>query len=297
MLTLLLATALAAPLALTYPAELLPHQGWPALEGEVTGLLVEAGSHEWGSPVGWTGSPDRPNYCAYRFFTDGQAPWAVYFEDRDGVGHNHLRQWRAGSSWTQPIDSSMFCSTTGRHGLDAKVHVVRVEVNHGEPVKPNLHFVITAVERLNGTDAVPMDPEEALIAARRAFDEGLRERRKKLDLLWLEGERVAKKASEAQPTEHREGEPDVRVFPSWNAAENTMQATFVWVRQGSRQFTREEMWSPRCPPGAPCVPPRMERITSTWGWAVETAAVYTLDAKGQITDVTWHEPKLATSAP
>lgn len=165
MLLALFTAALAGPhLESTYARDLLPHQGWPEIGGHVEGLLVDAGAHAWGVPVGWSSAADVPNYCAYRFHAESAAPWAVYFaSDDETEGHNHLRNWTAGSAWETPVDATMLCSRTGaRYGPSAPVQVVRVLVNDGQKVRRNLHFVATGVEVLDGTAIFRPDPDAVL---------------------------------------------------------------------------------------------------------------------------------------
>ncbi|MCO4744194.1 MAG: hypothetical protein KC912_05360 [Proteobacteria bacterium] len=281
------------PARSAYAVELLPHQVWPALEGQTEGLVVEAKAHEWGSPVHWGRGPDRPNYCAYRYTTGpATSPFAVYFESSDPtVGYNHIANWSGGGG---VYDAAMLCSKTGQtYGLSRPVHVVQLQVNSGDGIAENrLHFVATEAKVLDGTRAVPLDPGKALIEMRKRFDRGLAKRDGEIAGRVDAGRALALRSGEdfrqSQATEQA-SEPTVQVLPSWDPATQQLRATFIWSHIATVHASTTEMVAVNCPPGAPCVPPRPMTTDYFWSYGAEVAATFTVDAKGRVFDAEWHE--------
>jgi hypothetical protein len=273
--------------------ESVPFQVWPAHGGQTVGLLV-VNQSRWGPTILWTRylraprKPEGPGDPCYLYFADGKSANALYFPSKDGRdGTNFMPSWTVplpGGKRSPPIGVAMMCpSIPNPHGLTADAHLVRLEVNGGAGAAPDLHFIATRVEVLDGSSAYPIVPARALDQARARFDRFVAAR--------LRARALAIPAA-APPRHAAIGRvpPFGRIiesaqeglFPTWDDAKGELSALFI--RRVSRTRTRRyrALITPDCPPGAPCVPPHEDWIEDQVGASVDLAMRVVFDRTGTL---------------
>ena len=204
--------------------------------------------------------------------------------------------------------------------LKAAAQLVRVTVNGGKGFYGD-GALYSDVEALDGTSEYPivvaraMDEAKArwdrhLAAQRVALDRVLEEERRRVEAEIAEEARRELDAGTPTPPRPPGGEedhtghgervraevapsraqarygPDEKVvwagfFPSWRDDPGELSVLFAFRHTRQRVRAWRELQSMRCPPGAPCLPPRMGTFSQTRAHGAAVALAVTFDRTGK----------------
>jgi hypothetical protein len=262
-----------------------PFQEWPVLSAKQVGLLLTVRS-PWGVDVGWTrllrSAEDGRNedWGNYLFTFGGHSPWALYFASH-GEGVHFLKQWRVPlpdkTSWV--VDAAMQRPGAGAPwGFSAPAHLVEVEVNGGQGAASNLHFVATKARILDGTSEYPIVSSRALDDARLRFDAWRDACGAAIDEAFSE----AARSPSGPPVGPEKETAYEAIAPTWDAGAAELRVPFFRRVVRASERTERKMVVHACPPGAPCLPPREEMVTTRHGYGVEIAYEAAYDREGKL---------------
>lgn len=293
--------------------ERVPFQRWPRLGPKAVGLLMVRGS-----PWGYAGAlaPSGPrSYGDERFqlYVEGRSAGSFMLPAR-GTGPNI-------SERPKPVElpdggmvrAVMWLAQGTVPELKAAGYLVRVTVNGGKGFYGD-GALYSDLEVLDGTAQYPIVIARAMDEAKARWDRYRASQKGRLDqMLDLGRRKVEWEISIEEERKHRPGaapppyDPEAGALPpgvapsraqaKWGPDQETVYAGFFpsWRDDPgelsllfSQRLVRERRRSYRhmqvhhCPPGAPCLPPRMETMTEQKTHGAAIAFAITFDRSGKV---------------
>jgi hypothetical protein len=261
-----------------------PWQQWSSFKSTGRGILVTSNG-KWGPILDWTknigGSKPSSHNSPYWFLANGNSPTVVYFPSK-GEGFNFLQDWQIHTfSGVIRFDAAQFTpETSNGFGLNAEAHLVEFELNRGRG-GGGIHFVMTNVKILDGTDEYPIVPVQALDSAAARWESWLADETSSIDALLA-------KAAGTVPGEPEETHSDAierTMFPTWYDHERFLRVAFYRLLTRTITQTWTYTRENKCSSDAPCPASTKEKVSAVRNYSVDMAMVIDIDVYGKIKNI------------